>query len=115
MAIVGWISILRYQNTEARHFQEGLAVIERNTKAQVQLIDDLLDVSRIVSGKLRLEVRSCDLAEVINAGVNVMRTAAESRGITLDVRLDPLAGHTVADSVRLQQVVWNVECPNPGA
>jgi signal transduction histidine kinase/ActR/RegA family two-component response regulator len=107
-AIVGWISILRHQYAEVSHFQEGLAVIERNTKAQVQLIDDLLDVSRIVSGKLRVEVRSCDLAEVINAGVGVMRTAADSRGIALDVRVDPSAAHTVADSVRIQQVVWNL-------
>jgi signal transduction histidine kinase len=107
-AIVGWISILRHQYAEVRHFQEGLAVIERNTKAQVQLIDDLLDVSRIVSGKLRVQVQSCDLADVIAAGVSVMRTAAESRGITLHMRLDPSAGHTVADGVRLQQVVWNL-------
>jgi signal transduction histidine kinase/ActR/RegA family two-component response regulator len=107
-AIVGWISILRHQYAEFSHFQEGLAVIERNTKAQVQLIDDLLDVSRIVSGKLRVEVHACDLAEVINAGVGVMRTAADSRGITLHVRVDPSAAHTVADGVRLQQVVWNL-------
>jgi signal transduction histidine kinase len=107
-AIVGWISILRHQCAEVSHFQEGLAIIERNTKAQVQLIDDLLDVSRIVSGKLRVEVRPCDLTEVINGGVGVMRAAAESRGITLHVRVDPSAAHTVADGVRLQQVVWNL-------
>ena len=58
--------------------------------AQVQLIDDLLDVSRIVSGKLRVDIQPCELADVINAGVNVTRTAAEARGITLDVRLDPV-------------------------
>jgi signal transduction histidine kinase len=56
-AIVGWLSILRHEDAETRHFQEGLKVIERNTMAQVQLIDDLLDVSRIVSGKLRVKIQ----------------------------------------------------------
>ena len=90
-ALVGWLSILRHEDAETRHFQEGLKVIERNTKAQVQLIDDLLDVSRIVSGKLRVDVQPCELADVINAGVNVTRPAAEARGITLELRLDPSA------------------------
>jgi hypothetical protein len=106
--IVGWLSILRHENAEARHFQEGLKVIERNTLAQVQLIDDLLDVSRIVSGKLRVDIQPCDLAEVINAGVNVTRTAAEARGITLHVRPDLSASSALCDSVRIQQVVWNL-------
>ena len=107
-SIVGWLSILRDQDAETRHFQEGLKVIERNTAAQVQLIDDLLDISRIVSGKLRVDIQPCELAEVINAGVNVTRTAAEARGITLDVRLDPSASSALCDSVRIQQVVWNL-------
>ena len=107
-AIVGWLSILRHESAEPRHFQEGLKVIERNTLAQVQLIDDVLDVSRIVSGKLRVDIRPCELADVINAGVNVVRTAAEARGITVDVRLDPSASGAWCDSVRMQQVVWNL-------
>ena len=107
-AIVGWLSILRHEDAETRHFQEGLKVIERNTAAQVQLIDDLLDISRIVSGKLRVDIQPCELAEVINAGVNVTRTAAEARGITLDVRLDPSVSGALCDSVRIQQVVWNL-------
>ena len=107
-AIVGWLSILRHEDAETRHFQEGLKVIERNTMAQVQLIDDVLDVSRIVSGKLRVDIRPCELADVINAGVNAMRTAADARGITLDVRLDPSASGAWCDSVRIQQVVWNL-------
>ena len=107
-AIVGWLSILRHESAEPRHFQEGLKVIERNTMAQVQLIDDVLDVSRILSGKLRVDIRPCELADVINAGVNVTRTAAEARGITLDMRLDPSASGAWCDSVRIQQVVWNL-------
>ena len=107
-AIVGWLSILRHEDAETRHFQEGLKVIERNTMAQVQLIDDVLDVSRIVSGKLRVDIRPCELADVINAGVNVVRPAADARGITLDVQLDPSASGAWCDSVRIQQVVWNL-------
>ena len=107
-AIVGWLSILRHEDAETRHFQEGLKVIERNTKAQVQLIDDVLDVSRIVSGKLRVDIRPCELTDVINAGVNAVRPAAEARGITLDVQLDPSASGASCDGVRIQQVVWNL-------
>jgi signal transduction histidine kinase len=107
-AIVGWLSLLRHEDAGTRHFQEGLKVIERNTMTQVQLIDDLLDVSRIVSGKLRVDIRPCGLTDAINAGVNAMRPAAEARGITLNVRLDPSASGAWCDSVRLQQVVWNL-------
>ena len=107
-AIVGWLSILRHESAEPRHFQEGLKVIERNTLAQVQLIDDILDVSRIVSGKLRVDIRPCELADVINAGVNVVRTAADARGITLGLQLDPSAGGAWCDGARMQQVVWNL-------
>jgi signal transduction histidine kinase len=107
-AIVGWLSLLRHEDAETRHFQEGLKVIERNTQAQMQLIDDLLDVSRIVSGKLRVDIRPCELTDVINVGVNAMRPAAEARGITLNVRLDPSASAAWCDSVRIQQVVWNL-------
>jgi signal transduction histidine kinase len=107
-AIVGWLSILRREDAETRHFQEGLKVIERNTNAQLQLIDDVLDVSRIVSGKLRVDIRPCELTDVINVAVNAMRPAAEARGITLNVRLDPSVSGAWCDSVRIQQVVWNL-------
>jgi CheY-like chemotaxis protein len=107
-AIVGWLSILRNEHADTRYFQEGLNVIERNTKAQVQLIDDLLDVSRIVSGKLRVDIRPCELTDIINVSVNAMRPAADARGITLNVRLDPSASAASCDSVRIQQVVWNL-------
>jgi signal transduction histidine kinase/ActR/RegA family two-component response regulator len=107
-AIVGWLSILRHEQADPRHVQEGLKVIERNTAAQLQLIDDVLDVSRIVSGKLRVDIHPCDLTDVINAGVNMMRPAAEARNITFDVQLDPSASGAWCDSVRIQQVVWNL-------
>ena len=107
-AIVGWLNILRHEDAATKHFAEGLKVIERNTIAQAQLIDDLLDVSRIVSGKLRIEIQPCELADVVNAGLNATRTAADARGITLDARLDPAASAASCDRVRIQQVVWNL-------
>ena len=107
-AIVGWLTLLRNEDFEKRHLQEGLNVIERNTKAQVQLIDDVLDVSRIVSGKLRVDIYPCDLTDVINAGVTTVRPAAEARGITLNVQIDPAASAAACDAVRIQQVVWNL-------
>ena len=107
-AIVAWLSILRNEGSEAKHLPEALDVIERNTRAQVQLVDDVLDVSRIAAGKLRVEMRPCDLTDVINAGVNVVRPAAEARGITLYVRIDPSVSAAVCDAVRIQQVVWNL-------
>ena len=111
-AIVGWMSILRGVNCDEADMQEGLDVIDRNTKAQVQLIEDVLDVSRIVSGKLRLEIKPCDLADTIRAGMEVVRPAAEAKDITLEARLDPVPGHppfvAFCDSARIQQVIWNL-------
>lgn len=107
-AIVGWLNILRSEGCDEKDLAEGLAVIERNTKAQVQLIEDLLDVSRIVSGKLHLEVRPCELVAIINAGIEVVRPAAEARDISLDVHFDPNANRATCDATRMQQVIWNL-------
>lgn len=107
-AIAGWMSILRAEGRSEADLSEGFDVIERNTKAQVQLIEDVLDVSRIVAGKLRLEICNCDLINAVNAGIDVVRPAATARGITLDVRLDASAGHAMCDAARIQQVVWNL-------
>jgi CheY-like chemotaxis protein len=107
-AIVGWVNILRREGRSEEDLNQGLEVIDRNTKAQVQLIEDVLDVSRIVSGKLRLEMHPCDLREVVKAGVDVVRTAAEARDITLDLHLDPAAARASCDPTRIQQVVWNL-------
>ena len=107
-AIVGWVTILRMAGRTEANLAEGLDVIERNTKAQVQLIEDVLDVSRIVSGKLRLDIRDCDLIKAITAGIEVVRPTAEARDITLDVDLDPAAGRASCDATRIQQIVWNL-------
>jgi CheY-like chemotaxis protein len=86
----------------------GLEVLERNTRAQAQLIDDLLDVSRIVNGQLRLDIRQVELVPVIEAALDAVRLAAEAKGIVLRARLDPAAGPISGDPTRLQQVVWNL-------
>ncbi len=101
-AIVGWLAILRLGHSSSSQLHEGLQAIERNTKAQVQLIEDILDVSRIVSGKLRIDVQPCALIEVITAGVDAVRPAAEARGIAITLRLDEAANRAFCDPTRVQ-------------
>jgi signal transduction histidine kinase/ActR/RegA family two-component response regulator len=107
-AIVGWVSILRMGGFSEANLVEGLDVIERNTKAQVQLMEDVLDVSRIIAGKVRLDIRDGDLIKAISAGIDAVRPAADARDITLDVQLDPAAGRASCDATRIQQIVWNL-------
>jgi PAS domain S-box-containing protein len=107
-AILGWATILRAGDCSDADIQEGMEVIERNCHAQAQLIDDVLDVSRIVSGKLQLQIRRCELAEVIDAALNVVRPAAEAKHIVIESVLDPGASLSWCDASRMQQVVWNL-------
>ncbi len=108
-AILGWTQILRLDGPEdATTWNEGLDVVERNTRSQVQLIEDILDVSRIVSGKLRLDVRPVSPDAVLRAALDAVRPAAGSRAIRLDCVLDPRAGPITGDPDRLQQVFWNL-------
>ena len=107
-AILGWAQILRGGSADASGFARGLETIERNAKAQVRLIEDILDGSRIITGKLHLEVRAIDLNAVIEAAVESVRPAAIARNIAVSVELDPAAAHIKGDPDRLQQVVWNL-------
>ncbi len=107
-AILGWSQILQTNNLGVSEAKKALITIERNARAQNQLIDDLLDVSRIITGKLRLDVRAVDLANVITAAVEAARPAAEAKNIRLQTLLDPQAGPISGDPDRLQQVVWNL-------
>lgn len=107
-AITGWIHILRIKGAKVEGVAEGLDVIERNTKTQVRLIEEVLDVSRIVSGKMRLDIADCDLRDPIHAGVEAVRPAARARGIRIDLQLDPAAAEASCDATRIQQVVWNL-------
>lgn len=106
-AILGWSHQLRTAAPQG-DLAHGLEVIERNTRAQARMIDDLLDMSRIVAGKLRLEVHAVDLPAVIGAALDSLRPAAEARSIRLVQVLDPDAGPIKGDPNRLQQVVWNL-------
>src|SRR4030095_7389740 len=82
--------------------------IERNARVQTQLIEDLLDMSRIISGKVRLDIQPVEPERVIEAAIETVRPAAEAKGIRIEKRLDPLAGPVSGDPGRLQQIVWNL-------
>lgn len=107
-AILGWAQMLQENKFDEPETMRALATIERNARAQNKLIEDLLDISRIVTGKLRLDVRPVDLAEVIAAAVEAARPAAAAKNINLQVKLDQNAGQISGDADRLQQVVWNL-------
>jgi PAS domain S-box-containing protein len=107
-AILGWAQILNYGRVDAETTAQGLAAIERNARSQAQLVNDLLDMSRIVSGKIRLEVRNVDLRDVIDAAADAIQPAASAKEIRIDQVLDPDAGTVRGDANRLQQVVWHL-------
>jgi signal transduction histidine kinase/ActR/RegA family two-component response regulator len=107
-AILGWARLLRSGSLDPSAFLRGLETIERNAKAQVQLIEDILDGSRIITGKLHLEIRSADLTSIVQAAIDTVRPAAAARNISLEVRLDRAALRLQGDPDRLQQVVWNL-------
>src|SRR5216117_1575461 len=107
-SILGWVRLLRSGTLDPAGARRGLEVIERNTRTLAQLIEDLLDVSRIITGKLRLEVRPINLASVIVAAMEAVQTAADAKGIRLEASLDPSMGPITADPDRLKQVVWNL-------
>jgi len=106
-AILGWSELLTTQEVEPELVRRGLEAISRNVKAQTRLIEDLLDISRIVSGKVRLDVRGLELAPIVEAGVEGIRPAAAAKQIKLGLVLDP-TGTVMGDADRLQQVVWNL-------
>jgi PAS domain S-box-containing protein len=107
-AILGWARILSSGELAPDDLKEGLAAIDRNARAQAQIIEDLLDISRIISGNLRLDVQRMNVAEVIEAAIASVAPAAEAKGVRLKKVLDPLAGPVSGDPARLQQIVWNL-------
>jgi signal transduction histidine kinase/CheY-like chemotaxis protein len=106
-AILGWAQILRSASS-AHLAPQGLEVIERSARAEAQLVESLLDVSRIVSGKLRLDLAQVDLAEIISAARDVVRPTADVKGISLAVELPSRPVFVTGDAGRLQQVLWNL-------
>ncbi len=107
-AILGWIQFLRRGQLDKSAADHALDVIDRNGQAQLHLIEDLLDVSRIITGKLQLDVRALDLAAVVIAALDAARPAATAKEIELLARFDPAAARVSGDADRLQQVVWNL-------
>jgi signal transduction histidine kinase/CheY-like chemotaxis protein len=106
-AILGWARILRLRTLEPATAR-ALAIIERNARTQARLIEDILDISGIVSGKLRLALRLVEPAAIVRAAIDAARPAAETKGVQIDVGIDESVGTLVADSDRLQQIVWNL-------
>ncbi len=107
-AIIGWSHLLRTGRLDEATIARAVETIDRNAKSQAQLIEDILDVSRMITGKLKLNNEPVDLAAVINAAIDSVQLAADAKEIHLAVTLDPSARHTIGDANRLQQVVWNL-------
>jgi PAS domain S-box-containing protein len=107
-AILGWSQILLSGSRDEEDLAEGLRTIDRNARAQTTIIEDLLDMSRIISGKIRLDVQRVDLAPVVEAAVETLKPAADAKGVRLQAVLDPLAGPVSGDPARLQQIFWNL-------
>ncbi len=107
-SILGWSELLTNGNLDDVTTKRALAIIVRNARAQRQLIDDLLDISRIITGKLRLDVRPVELAPMIETVIDSVRPTAEARSINLQTALDPRTSPISGDPDRLQQIFWNL-------
>ncbi|MGE5412893.1 MAG: ATP-binding protein, partial [Syntrophomonadaceae bacterium] len=107
-AVLGWARLLRLGKLDPAAISRAIETIERSAQAQAQIVDDLLDVSRLVKGELRLDVRPVELVPVIEAAIDAVRPAANARGVSIASVLVPRAGPVAGDPGRLQQVVWNL-------
>ncbi|MBV9957053.1 MAG: PAS domain S-box protein, partial [Acidobacteria bacterium] len=107
-AILGWATMMRSNSLDAESLARALETIERNAKNQKQIIEDLLDVSRIITGKLRLEIKAVELASLIESIVESLRPAAAAKGVRLHKVLDAGCEPVAGDAARLQQVIWNL-------
>ncbi|HKX27742.1 MAG TPA: ATP-binding protein [Blastocatellia bacterium] len=107
-AMLGWSRMLRMGKLEAENVERALETIERNAKAQQQIVEDILEVSRIITGKLRLDVAPVEIAPTIEAAVDSLRPTAEAKGVDIQTVLDTKSSLVLGDTSRLQQVVWNL-------
>jgi signal transduction histidine kinase len=107
-AISGWARVLSTRKMEPAQQEKAIAAIERNANAQTRLIDDLLDVSRAITGKLRLEPKMVNLTDVLRAAVETVSPAMAAKHIAFDAELDPQVPPVLGDPHRLQQIVWNL-------
>jgi signal transduction histidine kinase/ActR/RegA family two-component response regulator len=107
-AILGWAQLLRARARDPKEIAQGLQTIERNARAQAQIVEDLLEMSRIISGKLRLDVQRIDLRPVIDTAVQSVKPAAEAKNIQLLTTVDHHTQSIAGDPARLQQILWNL-------
>lgn len=107
-AILGWARVLPTLPVNEETFKDAIASIARSAQLQARLIDDVLDVSRIVSGKLRLTLENVDVEHVLTAAIDAVRVGADAKSITIAIDIDGSLGTIVADPTRLQQVLWNL-------
>jgi CheY-like chemotaxis protein/nitrogen-specific signal transduction histidine kinase len=107
-AILGWSRMLQGESLESDMAARAIETIKRNAKAQAQIIDDILDVSRIITGNLYLELHPIELAPVLESAINVVRPTAEAKGIHIEIDFAPEPAAVPGDSNRLQQVFWNL-------
>jgi signal transduction histidine kinase len=105
--MLGWVQVLREKSTSAEMSARGLQILERNVTLQAKLIEDLMDLSRVISGKLELDCRRLDLAELVGFAVDATRPATDAKQLQLSAELEPV-GHVFGDQQRLQQVVYNL-------
>ncbi len=108
-AILGWAQLMALRQGLSEEVMEGLNVIQRNARNQAQMIEDLLDVSRIIAGKLSLNLQDTNLANIVEAAIQTVSLAASAKGVRIEKMIDSLSGvQTTGDPDRLQQVVWNL-------
>ena len=107
-AMLGWITMLRSGKVRQERRADALDVIERNARTQARLIEDLLDVSRIVAGKVRLDLQPLQVAPIVHTAVEAMRPGAESKRVALHARIDVDAPAIMGDPNRMQQIIWNL-------
>jgi signal transduction histidine kinase len=103
-----WLSIMRHKNADAKTLAHGLDVVERSARSQAQLIEDLLDVSRIIRGKMRIEAGAVDLVRVIELALETLAPAAAGKEVRIDFERPDHDCPIMGDAARLQQVVWNL-------
>jgi signal transduction histidine kinase/ActR/RegA family two-component response regulator len=107
-AVLGWTQVLRRTPQMSEEVAKGLSTIERNARAQARIIEELLDMSSIISGKVHLKVQQVDLAAIVTATADTVQPAAQAKGVGLQVQLDPHLGPVRGDPDRLQQILWNL-------
>lgn len=107
-AMLGWTQVLRSGTRNHADLQRGLGAIERNARAQAQVIDDLLDMSNISAGKVQLALQAIAPARIIEAAIAAARPAADAKNIAITMTFDPATGNIAGDPDRLRQVIWNL-------